>query len=50
MVEQGMTPISLDVFNSKINKILEKLPKEKKAELQVSDQSGGGFVDSLMDR
>lgn len=49
MIEVGLTPIHMDVLNSKVIKIINQLPVEKKDLLVVRDCSSNGKLDFLLD-
>ena len=49
MLATGLTPIRLDILNSKIFNMINRLPAEKQEQLKIIDQSMGGLIDAVME-
>lgn len=49
MLSNGLEPIRVDVLNSKVTRMIEKLPVGKRLKLKVEDQSMGGTLDGMME-
>ena len=49
MIKKGIAPIRIDVLHSKVLKMVNRLPTEKRQKLNVVDQSMGGVLDSVLD-
>lgn len=49
MLSNGLEPIRVDVLNSKVTRMIEKLPEGKRVKLKVEDQSMGGTLDGMME-
>ena len=50
MLQKGLEPIRVNVLNSKVLHMINRLPVEKRQKLKVVDQSMGGRLDSIMER
>lgn len=49
MLNQGLEPIHIDILNSKVSRMIARLPIEKQQKLRVADQSLGGLIDAMME-
>ncbi|MBT9174137.1 MAG: hypothetical protein DDT21_02548 [Syntrophomonadaceae bacterium] len=49
MLSKGLEPIRLDVLNSKMWRLIARLPAEKRQKLNVVDLSMGGIIDAVME-
>lgn len=50
MVERGLVPVRIDTLNSKVLRIIQRLPAEKQSKLIVVDQSMGGTMDFVLEK
>lgn len=48
MIEKGLIPIRLDVINSQVNRLIDKLSENLKQHLQVNDMTLGGMLNGVM--
>ena len=49
MISKGMVPIRIDVMNSKVFRMIKRLPIEKQEILSIADHSMGGALDIILD-
>lgn len=49
MLSKGLVPIHIDAFNSKILRMIDRLPFEKRQKLNVVDQSMDGAMDKMFE-
>lgn len=49
MLSKGLEPIRVDVLNSKVLRLISRLPAEKRQKLSVVDQSMGGILDAILE-
>jgi GNAT superfamily N-acetyltransferase len=49
MSSKGFTPIRVDVMNSKVSRMIDRLPADKRQKLSVVDQSMGGAMDAMLE-
>jgi len=49
MIAKNLVPIRLDVLNSKVMKMINRLPEEKRNQLKIHNCSGGNFLDKILD-
>ena len=49
MLSKGLKPIRLDVVNSRVLRMVERLPAGKRQKLNVVDQSMAGMLDLMME-
>ncbi len=49
MVAHKLTPIRVDVLNTKAAKMIDRLPPKRKQQLTVVDMSRGGSLDVMLD-
>lgn len=49
MLAKGLEPIRIDVMNSKVSRMIDRLPMEKRQKLSVVDSSMGGAMDAMLE-
>ena len=49
MLSKGLAPIRIDAMNSKVSRMINRLPAEKRQKLSVVDQSMGGAMDAMLE-
>lgn len=49
MLSKGLEPIRVDAINSKVLRIIDRLPIEKRQKLNAVDQSMGGMMDAILE-
>lgn len=49
MLSKELEPIRVDVMNSKVLRMINRLPIEKRQKLSVADHSGGGAIDATLE-
>lgn len=49
MVAKELTPIRIDVMNSKVSRMIDRLSTEKRQKLSVVDSSMGGMMDAMLE-
>jgi len=49
MLSKGLAPIHIDAMNSKVSRMIDRLPAEKRQKLSVVDQSMGGMMDAVLE-
>lgn len=49
MLSKGLAPIRVDAMNSKVSRMIDRLPAEKRQKLSVVEQSMGGAMDAILD-
>lgn len=49
MLSKGLEPIRIDAMNSKVSRMVDRLPAEKRQKISVVDQSMGGAMDAMLE-
>ena len=49
MIAKGLVPVRVDVLNSKVFRMIERLPEEKRNQLCIVDSSMDGGLDAIME-
>lgn len=49
MLAKGLTPIRIDVMNSKVSRMIDRLSMEKRQRISVVDSSMGGSLDAMLE-
>ncbi len=49
MLAKGLEPIHIDSINSKVSRMIDRLPMEKRQKISVVDSSMGGAMDAMLE-
>lgn len=49
MLSKGLEPIRVDILHSKVSRMINRLPIEKRQKIKAVDQSMGGMIDAMME-
>lgn len=49
MLSKGLEPIRIDVMNSKVSRLIDRLSTEKRQRISVVDSSMGGMMDAMLE-